>query len=54
MNELVGGEFLLAVQATNVPAATTTFSIRGKNPRDGAALDRLVTDVDEEFRSFIK
>ena len=52
MNELVGGEFTLAVQATNAPAANTAFCIRGKNPRDGAALDRLVSDVDEEFRSF--
>ncbi len=52
MNELVGGKFSLTVQATNAPAANTAFSIRGKNPRDGAALDRLVTDIDEEFRSF--
>ncbi len=52
MHELVGGKFTLAVQATNAPAANTAFSVRGKNPRDGAAMDRLVSDVDEEFRSF--
>ena len=52
MHELVGGKFTMTVQATNAPAVAVDFSIRGKNPRDGVAMDHLVSDVDEEFRSF--
>ena len=38
--------------ATNCLAETTTYSIRGKNPCDGAVRGRLISDVNEEFRSF--